>query len=517
MQHYLVVFKRTFFYRDAPSNNPCPKKTMNPTAAFKLFQRRKELYNKPFNAIIALTKPEQLTQQVNKQEQEQKKSSNTTSSTTTTESSSSLSGVPIAIKEVIDVAGFPTTLCDPALKKSFASALYTRAKSSEQEANIVTLLRESGAVIVGKTNIPLKGLDVQCSNPIHGLTTNPWDPLRTPGGSSGGSAAAVATGMVPLALGTDLAGSLRIPAAFCGITSMRCSYGVISTHGHQPPAAPSTDPEAESTMQLGPLARDVRTLERFFRGTQLLKIPQEKKKEDETILNIGMSTGLGGMECDHSVKSFLERYAKKGMELTNISDQAHSDINLKKVGQTYMTYAKRYFVEMNGRSDEKKLLSANEYRQELRSDIDSLIGDFDCWMLPTCPIGVAFKHNPTQSKMSYSYVDSDTIVDDSLDEHNNTKNNQNILTKMMPYWPLTLTYVMPFTITGHPVVTMPVGHIVVDEETGVVLPVGMQVVGRRGEDVKLLKICRMMEDRIWGRKVGPPLPNGIEKKVDGLW
>ena len=479
---------------------------MNPAAATKLFKHRLALYNKSYNAIIQ-TIPH----------------FDTTTTTTTSSSSpdlplTCLTGVPVAVKEVIDVAGLPTTLCDPSLQKGFASALYTRPKSSAQEATVVTRLRQAGALIVGKTNIPTKGLDVQCSNKLHGTTNNPWDPLRTSGGSSGGSCAAVASGMVPLALGTDLGGSLRIPASFCGVSSMRCSYGVVPTHGQQPPAAPVGDDEAESSLQIGPIAKDVRMLERFFQGTQLLAIPKEDEKNEKNgtngggspdqKVNIAMSTGLGGMESDHLIKHFLEtdndqNALYSACNVTNVNEAAHATLNLKSIGGSYMAYARRYFVEMNGRSSRQQLQRANEHRDELRGAVDAILGDHDCWILPTCPVGVAFPHQG-QGRLPFT-----------------ARNEEGVLAqKMVPYWPMTLTFVMPFTVTGHPVVTMPVGT--VDAGHGVVLPVGVQVVGRRGEDVALLATCRRMEDALWGKGVGPPTPPACrgEVAVDGedpLW
>ena len=160
---------------------------MNPSAASQLFLRRHNLYNNSFNAFVALTKSEQVAKDID--------------AALASKTPTPVTGMPVAVKEVMDVRDFPTTLCDSSLKKGFVGTLYTRGKSEAQEAAVVKRLRESGAIIVGKTNIPTKGLDVQCSNAVHGTTTNPWDPLRTSGGSSGGSCVAVATGMVPLALG----------------------------------------------------------------------------------------------------------------------------------------------------------------------------------------------------------------------------------------------------------------------------------------------------------------------------
>ncbi|HEV7367486.1 amidase family protein, partial [Arenibaculum sp.] len=118
-----------------------------------------------------------------------------------------LLGVPMTVKEAHDVAGLPTTWGLPAHAGWIAAA----------DSVAVRRLKAAGAVILGKTNVPPFLADWQTANPIHGRTCNPWDLGRTPGGSSGGSAAALAAGMVPLELGTDMAGSIRIPAAFCGV------------------------------------------------------------------------------------------------------------------------------------------------------------------------------------------------------------------------------------------------------------------------------------------------------------
>src|SRR5438477_7529977 len=112
----------------------------------------------------------------------------------------------ITVKEALNVAGLPTTWGIPAFK----------GWQPTQDALAVTRLKAAGAVILGKTNIPLAISDWQSFNDVYGTTNNPWDLARTPGGSSGGSAAALAAGFVPLELGSDIGGSLRAPAHFCG-------------------------------------------------------------------------------------------------------------------------------------------------------------------------------------------------------------------------------------------------------------------------------------------------------------
>src|SRR5262245_30979045 len=117
-----------------------------------------------------------------------------------------LLGVPMTVKEAFNIAELPTTWGIPGTEKNIARA----------DAVAVSRLKAAGAIILGKSNVPTMLADWQSSNPIYGATSNPWDLTRTPGGSSGGGAAAVAAGYVPLEFGSDLAGSLRTPAHYCG-------------------------------------------------------------------------------------------------------------------------------------------------------------------------------------------------------------------------------------------------------------------------------------------------------------
>jgi amidase len=128
-----------------------------------------------------------------------------------------LHGVPFTVKENIDLAGTPTTQAMPVLAEAVAPV----------DAPQVERLRAAGAIPIGRTNLPDAGLRVHTDSALHGLTRNPWHPQRTPGGSSGGEAAALATGMSPLGLGNDLGGSLRNPAHCCGVASIKPSTGAV--------------------------------------------------------------------------------------------------------------------------------------------------------------------------------------------------------------------------------------------------------------------------------------------------
>ncbi|HVY04234.1 MAG TPA: amidase family protein [Caulobacterales bacterium] len=160
-----------------------------------------------------------------------------------------LMGVPMTVKESYNIAGLKTTW-GFAEFKDFVAA---------EDALPVTRLKDAGAVILGKTNVPPSLADWQSDNPVYGRTNNPHDLGRSPGGSSGGGAAAVASGMVPLELGSDIGGSIRIPAAFCGIYGHKPTYNLLPGRGHYPPGVTSSALGVLSV--IGPLARSIDDIE----------------------------------------------------------------------------------------------------------------------------------------------------------------------------------------------------------------------------------------------------------------
>jgi amidase len=160
-----------------------------------------------------------------------------------------LEGLPITIKDCFETEGIRTTVGAPFL------ADYVPAR----DADAVARLRRGGGIVYGKTNVPMFTADGQAYNEVAGTTNNPWDLARTPGGSSGGAAAALAAGMTALDLGSDIAGSIRIPASFCGVFGLKPSYGLVPLRGHIP-GPPGTLAPADINA-LGPLARSVDDLE----------------------------------------------------------------------------------------------------------------------------------------------------------------------------------------------------------------------------------------------------------------
>ncbi|AYF74816.1 amidase [Nocardia yunnanensis] len=160
-----------------------------------------------------------------------------------------LLGIPVTVKESYNMAGLPTTWGLP----------QHRDFIPDQDAEQVARLAAAGAVMLGKTNVPLMLQDWQSYNDIYGTTNNPWDHGRSPGGSSGGSAAALAAGFGALSIGSDIAGSLRVPAHFCGIYAHKPTLGLVSTRGMVPPPLPPLPTEADLAVA-GPMARTARDL-----------------------------------------------------------------------------------------------------------------------------------------------------------------------------------------------------------------------------------------------------------------
>ena len=135
-----------------------------------------------------------------------------------------LHGIPMTVKESFNVAGLPTTFGNPLWKDNIATG----------NAFLIDRLLQAGAILFGKTNVPYMLADAQSYNDIYGTTNNPWDPTRSPGGSSGGEAATLAAGLSALGAGSDIAGSLRNPAHYSGVYGHKPTWGLISTRGHRP-------------------------------------------------------------------------------------------------------------------------------------------------------------------------------------------------------------------------------------------------------------------------------------------
>jgi len=224
-----------------------------------------------------------------------------------------LAGMAIAIKDNIAVKAWPLS----------AASKILEGYHSPYDATVVGRLKEAGATIVGKTNLDEFAMGSSTENSAYGVTRNPWDKSRVPGGSSGGSAAAVAAGLTRAALGSDTGGSVRQPAAFCGVTGLRPSYGSVSRYG--------LVALASSMDVIGPIARQANDVEKIFAvisgkdefDQTTIDYTYRAKKVKIDSLRIGLPKELWRLEIDDEVRALaqnaLKFFADKGATVTEVS------------------------------------------------------------------------------------------------------------------------------------------------------------------------------------------------------
>jgi amidase len=311
-----------------------------------------------------------------------------------------LAGVPMTVKECFNIAGLPTTF----------GMEFARDYRPSEDAAAVRRLKNAGAVIVGKTNVAPGLADYQSDNPIYGRTKNPHDLTRSPGGSSGGSAAALAAGMVPLELGGDAGGSIRVPASFCGVFGHLSSFGIISLEGHGPPLGGVIVGQAWAAA--GPMARTANDLAlalgvlagpegRNATGYRLsLPAPRHERLCDYRVLILTEHpTATAEDEIVAAIQQLAAQLEGAGASVSRASDLlpslAESQALVEKFVWTYKTGMDPSAVQPKGTvKDYFDCLTAQEL---LRRKWDALFRSFDVVIAP-CYSVVAFpyfaKHDP---------------------------------------------------------------------------------------------------------------------------
>jgi amidase len=244
-----------------------------------------------------------------------------------------LHGLPLTVKESFDVSGLPTTW-------GMASQA---ANVARKDAEAVARLIDGGAIVFAKTNVPEGLADCQTSNPLYGRTSNPWDLTLTCGGSSGGSAAALAAGFTSVELGSDLAGSLRTPAHFCGVHSHKPSYGLVSQLGH------SLSPDSAQTdlTVIGPMARSVPDLRllletmagpsRFEAVGWKLSLPEARGQRLDDF-RVAVLPNHPSCEVDSEIEASIVRLAEDlQRQGAKVDWSVEWPVNLDQCWQDYMT------------------------------------------------------------------------------------------------------------------------------------------------------------------------------------
>jgi amidase len=245
----------------------------------------------------------------------------------------SLHGIPMTIKEAFDVSGLPTTWGAPEQRDNLAL----------NDATVVEHLKAAGAHFMGKTNVPLRLADWQSYNDIYGTTNNPWDTERSPGGSSGGSAAALAAGLTGLEFGSDVGGSIRNPSHFCGVYGHKPTYGIVPTFGHNPLGVVS----APDLNVVGPMGRSAEDLElaldvvagpdRFRSSAWRLVLPQPKARtlrDLRVVIWPKEDFVPTSAEISDRVQAVGEALARAGAV---VSDLARPEISPRESHNTYLS------------------------------------------------------------------------------------------------------------------------------------------------------------------------------------
>ncbi|MHA1567610.1 MAG: amidase, partial [Alphaproteobacteria bacterium] len=243
-----------------------------------------------------------------------------------------LHGLPMTVKESFDFKGLPTTWGLPAMADNIAS----------QHASAVQRLIDAGAVIFGKTNVPVLLADWQTFNDVYGTTNNPWDPSRVPGGSSGGAAVALAAGMTGLELGSDIGASIRDPAHYCGVYGHKPTFGIVPIRGQALPGIVS----ASDISVAGPLARSAQDLalaldvlaapNEFDAAGWRLDLPPGKQ---ESLADFKVAVMLDDEHCalDGELVDCLQKaVGAAGRAGARISDGARPDIDLAQSHAIYI-------------------------------------------------------------------------------------------------------------------------------------------------------------------------------------
>nr|WP_286207194.1 amidase [Thermomicrobium sp. CFH 73360] len=397
-----------------------------------------------------------------------------------------LLGVPVSIKDVTPVAGVRWT----------SGSLLWKDRIAEEDAPIVERLRAAGAILLGKTNTPELGWKGDSGNRLIGPTRNPWQLERTAGGSSGGAAAAVAAGMGPLAQGTDGAGSVRIPASFCGIVGFKPSFGLVP---YYPPSA------VELLAHVGPMARTVADAALML---AVMAGPDPRDRHslpasgvDFTALDgqlqgtrVGWLRRVGDVPVDREVERVVQEAVAVFTELGCVVEELEEPLEdpypiLDVLWSTAMAAVHREDLERvrefldpgrlavvergqtwRGVDVAWALAERNRYAERVRRQLTG----FDLVVSPTTPIP-AFAAGADHPGVIEGYP-----------------------TTYLSWTPFTY----PFNITGQPAISVPCGF------TRDGLPIGLQIVGRWREDLRVLQAAAAFERvRPW-TQWRPPMTSG---------
>jgi amidase len=445
-----------------------------------LFIERCKALNPRLNAVVTLAEERALAEAA---ESDRRRARN--------EGVRPLEGLPFTVKDTLSTQGVRST----AGTRKLAHYI------PERDAATVAHLRAAGAIVIGKSNVPELGGDIDCDNPVFGPASNPWDLSRVPGGSSGGEGAAVAAGLNAFGLGSDTGGSVRIPAHFCGVAGFKPGWATVSRSGHLPPES-AASPPLHNVATVGPLARCVDDLTLAYNALKgpSWDSPNTVPTPDAQPLRVRLAdlrcalfTGLSGEPPpDPEIKDAAVRAARllseRGIVIDEITPpiEESSQVNRRYYGAD----GRRLNVEWYGvdiKDCRPKLLKmmlgslageitaadffkASMRRDELRSELAKFMERYPIILTVPCCM-TAFRHD----------------AGEEIETGGATWNRLALI------WPTTWP-----SFYGLPAAVVPAG---LDRNR---LPLGVQIVGRAFEEETVLAVARALEEDLGGYRP-PPL------------
>ncbi|VVB94653.1 Amidase [uncultured archaeon] len=382
-----------------------------------------------------------------------------------------LHGVPFTLKDAHSTAGMRTTTGFPPLDHV-----------PQEDSTVTARLKAAGGILIGKTNVPVMLGDFQSNNPIFGRTNNPWNIERTPGGSSGGAAAALASGMTPFEIGSDLSGSIRIPAHFCGVLGLKPTENRVSSVGHIPGIP--TPRSIRIIGGIGPMAHTVEDLELLFsiiagpdgHDTEVRPVPVEDVPElPLNKLRIAFAPTFPGFpvaaDIRHSIEELAQQLNRLGAVVGEVLPGLDFNKELSRAGELIGMVIGTFQPQEN-----KPPITLAQYMEALHRRDQSIIAwekFFDDWDVLLCPASMttAFPHCEKGSPLQ---VDGQKV----------------------DYWMVSAHSTL-FNYTGHPAVVLPYK---LDRDG---LPIGVQIVGKRWNESRLLAIAKAVSE-VTGEFQRPP-------------
>ncbi len=402
----------------------------------------------------------------------------------------SLQGIPITIKDNFEVANLPSTAGFKPFKDHVSSS----------DAELVSLLKKASAIIIGKTNLPALTYDLQTNNQLFGRTNNPWNVNHTSGGSSGGCAVAVASGMSRISFCNDSGGSIRIPAHFCGVYGFKASFRGINPNGIITQIQKKLGRlKMRTLLSVGMMARSVDDIKIGLSiiGSNRL-IPSDRNEVPATSLKLLWIDELPGFEVDNEIKrAFINlrtQLTKSGVKMDNFSNEQFNFLETIQLWGHLSNYEtgneipklarsagnlimRRKYVKIPMYTDLLKPISSKKYRvlrkrhEELKKQFETLLENYDGLVIPPASV-LAFPHQNPDRKLGHLgiYTTPLTVND-----------------KKVQYAIAVQSYTLPFNVLESPVVSLPIA---LSKNN---LPIGIQLVGKKNKDFDLIEVASTLD------------------------